>query len=164
MRERDGSLRDIGEEATTTALSREVCERLAAAYPQIAGHKPQYGDWYFGSDARYEPIGKWNYTPSSEASLVTASDTKDSTPYTYWPSKGDVWCPLLGDLLVVAKPFVLAGHNILVLRCAPSHPDEWEFGPSWDDEWQGVQGVGATPEEAIASWLLARAENGGSAR
>lgn len=113
-------------------LDRATCEALAKAYPEIARGRGDHGDLYYTHNQFGQPI----YT--------TVGAFQCCKPW--MPSKGDVWCPRLDDLLAIAE-----NHGALLVTFAGR--DRVWVVTIGDETW-----TGSSRESAIAAWLLARVQ------
>ena len=120
-------------------LSRETCEALRVL-SGVRGHQ-----WDVGDAAWVE---QWE-----DGSYWVACWFGDDVFYdaTTRERHGQcVWVPTLSDLLAMALARAIRPVSLMHVR-------EWEFG-EWGYGPEDVDGAsGATPEEAVAAWLLARA-------
>lgn len=148
-------------------LSREVCERLASAFPEVRDHEWRVGDYYYLRDEPTRLPGV----------LVSVAVHDDGIGYELRDQVGDVpdlqgrdpgnmvWCPRLDQLMGLLDSFIggistrhlgsicgyimpytvpfslMAGEGIFVVTAAVGgHQRRSASGP--------------TPETAIAHWLL----------
>lgn len=115
-------------------LSRETCEALARAYPEIAAHEFAEGDYFYHQDGDGERPGP-------------------ILNYRGFAAPGDAWCPRLDQLLDVAAeahPPKDPNADFGLVRSGGL----WCFGYM---TYSGPNGPFApTREDAVAAWLLAR--------
>lgn len=139
-------------------LDRSTCEILARAYPEIAAHRFEEGDYFYHQD---------DDRPRPPGPILN---------HRGFAAPGDTWCPRLDQLLAIARsvravpvgPTADDLDRLLDLReGVPSVDGEdagWEFGiwcaqgDCWD--WDPRPGQGASPEGAVAAWLTARVRAG----
>ena len=116
------------------SLSRDLCERLARAYPQdIGAHEYVDGDLF------------WR---RGQAQVWVAFIEADTYWGGAWPIEStDVWCPRLEDLLELAQE--VNGHLWEMRRI---------FGGACIFSANNVARDGDTPVESVALWLLAQRE------
>lgn len=129
-------------------LSRDWCERLAAALAAVREHAPEAGDRYYPDP----PDPFWDKTRADPA-LLTGFLERPGTWYVlYWYADGPLrtamrlglWCPTWHQLIALTGANETTG--VLAKQL-----DGWYFGP--DAYW--LEGPAETPEEAVAHWLMA---------
>ena len=142
-------------------LSEKTCRALAEKYPEVRDHSFVEGDCYWasttGSMSRriaVENAGEWRETWLGEPVGKNARQ---------------LWCPRLSDLLQIADIIPVERYRPeTVLACTLDENGDrrWMFnhGPSGEVivedgvSWRKA-GLGDTPEEAVAAWLLEKADS-----
>lgn len=137
-------------------LSREWCERLAAALPAVLNHQPAPEDWYYPlQDDQLGPFPCRLEYPSGEAGawVVAVRGTLAPPEKSHGRTVPDLWIPTVRQLLDLSQDI---GHPPVLL----TERGEWVCGgmPTTDserDEWTLEHEQRApTPEGAVARWLL----------
>jgi hypothetical protein len=130
-------------------LSRELCEALAEAYPEMREHRPQEGDWYIldgVGTGDCEIVDPYPYALSARRhDVLEAQDPKA------------VWCPRLDQLLELVPGVSRFADQMVLTR---GYDDDrnayrWSFTDDWGHDGPTLRYFADTPEEAIARWLLA---------
>lgn len=137
-------------------LSRELCESLAQAYPEVKAHLigSGEGDLYWPSEEAWQRgLVCQVYGGYPDSPWLACGDEYGSE------LRGALWCPRLEDLLGIAvrgwtslsEPLVLWWHFGV---------GDWLFGSQTAD-WIRPDAVRATTStEAVAAWLMAQKEGG----
>jgi len=92
-------------------LSRELCEALAEALPEVRYHNPQQGDWYYIQSAEGDPVlCRWAHPRFPVGSVGYYHDTRIGAEPglirgSGWGDPADIWCPRLDQLAKLAMPF-----------------------------------------------------------
>jgi len=121
-------------------LSRELCEALAAAYPNIHGHRLTEGDWVYFNDVPL--VDEEPYALNNDPDEIAEAQRRG------------LWCPRLDQLLDLAEQRACCLH--LHTHCCGHR---WGCHDCADrDGRHGGHGHGDIPEEAVARWLLAVAK------
>ena len=128
-------------------LSLETCKALAEKYAEVREHHFRPGDMYF----LRSPDGGFY----ENGCAISTSDHY---------SRGEMWCPRLGDLLEIATTLLhreQPDELIAVMEWRyDGEPDFccWVFGgkDAHGDRlsWKRIFGQGITPEDAVAEALL----------
>lgn len=144
-------------------LSREMCQRLADAYPEVwACHELTESR---GSRERGYP-GYWHTedrTMDNDVwwSEANGRDILGYVPDYTAPTGKPLWCPRLEDLLDVAAKAVGTGSIDLCSHAGAATGQPWWECGHINEDGDGVYvTAGDTPEEAVANWLLQQAEGG----
>ena len=137
-------------------LDFDTCQRLYDAIPAFREHVPTSGDWSFtDADAPARPV----LIDTDGSMLVQDADDEPGVLHRDIPEGRAptpfCWCPTLSDLIALAIPFGLAK----LQRGSGPVGTIWLDSP---DDWavcgNGRAYGGATPDKALAHWLLEEAK------
>lgn len=121
-------------------LDLKTCQALAAAYPEIRDHVFVEGDRFW----RPPDLGKPDWTPE------LCWDDEPASCNWAAPAEGDIWNPLAGDLLPIARS--RAAHRGRDIYLFTNWAHRWCFTD--DPDLDAATAMGDTPEEAVAAWML----------
>jgi hypothetical protein len=143
-------------------LSRELCEALTEAYPEVQEHRPKPGDVYWVQErpgSPLSPVVVWTEDGMYDFDFWRTETGKYVLPNDFLgASVVSLWCPRLDQLLEIARSKI-GEHKAVVLTvgrpgCHSAVQVHDAKGPVIEEGFSG----GSTPEEAVARWLLAVAK------
>ncbi len=125
-------------------LKRETCEALRVL-PEVREHEFSHGELAWVKRSGH-PSFLGRYNARDDIFYPADGDLSGDVAFIGVPG----WAPTLSDLLAMALARAIRPVSLMHVR-------EWEFG-EWGYGPEDVDDAsGATPEEAVAAWLLARA-------